>query len=310
MEDDGFKSVTYKKDARPGRNRKGKNRYRERTLDEKLQGREAELRRSGYLQECRKLLREALSPSTPLIDNTSAGPASPCPAPVSVVCLGLGSISDSTKAQDQYVLLQELLVEMADELDDDIPTSFYDPVFSPEDAAYLKSRGHAVLSGDHALALDCTTILYIPHGPRTLFEALLAANWTSPEQLGRVVLLGNRLDLYDDPTYSGSLRDRRRGVDGAGDELGKSAEYVYEASRLFHIAPLPDTKEHLQAFNDLALQWVLPARLADQPDSFWISPPESVSTGSDGCVQETDEGSVISAADEATRALDELSLSN
>ena len=54
MEDDGFTSVTYKKDNhRPVRNRKGKNRYRERTLDEKLQAREAELRRSGYLQECR-----------------------------------------------------------------------------------------------------------------------------------------------------------------------------------------------------------------------------------------------------------------
>lgn len=53
MEDDGFTSVTYKKDNRPARNRKGKNRYRERTLDEKLQAREAELRRSGYLLECR-----------------------------------------------------------------------------------------------------------------------------------------------------------------------------------------------------------------------------------------------------------------
>lgn len=61
MEDDGFTSVTYKKDPRPARNRKGKNRYRERTLDEKLEGREVELRRSGYLQACASEYRTGAS---------------------------------------------------------------------------------------------------------------------------------------------------------------------------------------------------------------------------------------------------------
>ncbi|KWU41110.1 hypothetical protein RHOSPDRAFT_30639 [Rhodotorula sp. JG-1b] len=274
MEDDGFTSVTYKKDNhRPVRNRKGKNRYRERTLDEKLQAREAELRRSGYLQECRKLLRDALCRPTTASDS-SATSVTPCPAPICVVCLGLGSISESTKAQDQYVLLKELLLEMEDELHGAISTEFYDPVFCPEDKAYLTSQGHSVLSGDHALRLDRPTLLYIPHGPRTLFEALLSANWTSPEQLGRTILLGNRLDLYDDPTYSGSLRDRRKDVDGKGDELGQTAEFVYKASQIFHIVPLPDIKEHLQAFNDLALQWVPPSTVADKPESFWTVSPK------------------------------------
>ncbi|TKA56254.1 hypothetical protein B0A53_01545 [Rhodotorula sp. CCFEE 5036] len=309
MEDDGFTSVTYKKDNRPARNRKGKNRYRERTLDEKLQAREAELRRSGYLQECRKLLRDALSRPTTGGDSSATSVVS-CP-PVCVVCLGLGSISDSTKAQDQYVLLKELLLEMEDELHGDISTEFYDPVFSPEDTAYLTSQGHSVLSGDHALRLDRTTLLYIPHGPRTLFEALLSANWTSPEQLGRTILLGNRLDLYDDPTYSGSLRDRRKDVDGKGDELGQTAEFVYKASQIFRIVPLPDSKEHLQAFNDLALQWVPPAALADKPDSFWTAPPElSKATGAPKADQaEAPKVEAATAADEAADALNKLSLS-
>lgn len=55
LEDDGFTSVTYKKpqQQRAAKNRRGKNRFRERTLEEKLQSREAELRRTGYLQQCR-----------------------------------------------------------------------------------------------------------------------------------------------------------------------------------------------------------------------------------------------------------------
>lgn len=124
-------------------------------------------------------------------------------------------------------------------------------MFSPEDVTFLEEQGHVVrpanvrnwidsrtrFSADptrpqHPLRLDQPTLLYIPHGPRTLFEAILAANWDSPEQLSRVILFGNRLDLYDDPTYSGSLRDRRKDVDGTGDELGESAELIAQAGTL------------------------------------------------------------------------------
>ena len=52
-DDDGFTSVTHKKPVRPLRNRKGKNRFIERTLDQKLEARHDALRRSGYLDKCR-----------------------------------------------------------------------------------------------------------------------------------------------------------------------------------------------------------------------------------------------------------------
>jgi len=61
LEDDGFTSVTYKKSTRAPKNRKGKNRVRERTLEEKLQAREDALRRSGYLVKCRGELHVNLS---------------------------------------------------------------------------------------------------------------------------------------------------------------------------------------------------------------------------------------------------------
>ena len=140
------------------------------------------------------------------------------------------------------------------QIDETVPTEFYDPVFSPADAAFLSAQGHKVLSSDvralarslasrmtlthtflqYPLHLDRPTLLYIPHGPRTLFEALLRANWSSPAQLERVILLANRLDLYDDPTYSGSLKSKARREDearqdGEGDELGASAEHIVRA---------------------------------------------------------------------------------
>jgi len=57
LEDDGFTSVTYKKPSRAPKNRKGKNKYRERTLNEKLQSREEAMKRSGYISECRSEYR-------------------------------------------------------------------------------------------------------------------------------------------------------------------------------------------------------------------------------------------------------------
>ncbi|GJN88739.1 hypothetical protein Rhopal_001705-T1 [Rhodotorula paludigena] len=174
---DDFTAVSYKKPGRAPRNRKGKNRFRERTLEEKLAAREEALVCSGYLRECR----------------------------ARVLCLGLGSVSDSSKAQDQYLLLRELL----DELQLDGAAEFYDPVFTAEDAGFLESQGHKVLAAD----------------------------------LCRMLLLGNRLDLYNDPTYSGSLQRHKSATDR--DELGASAPFVTRAA----------TKDHLEAFNDLALEW-------------------------------------------------------
>lgn len=131
---DGFTSVARKKPARPARNRKGKERFRERTLEEKLEARAQGLSESRYLQKCKgalqrlfereggaltrfarpaDLLRSALSsPPSPDTNAPSTSSVPHCPPPVCVVCLGLGSLSESTKAQDQYVLLQGLLEEL------------------------------------------------------------------------------------------------------------------------------------------------------------------------------------------------------
>lgn len=62
---------------------------------------------------------------------------------------------------------------------------------------------NGALGTQHDLAFDATTLLYMPHCPRSLFNDLFRKNW-SVESLRRLVILGNRLDMYDDP-YDFSL---------------------------------------------------------------------------------------------------------
>mgnify|MGYP001559967192 FL=1 len=122
-DDEGdFTPVTYKKPPRAPKHRKGRPRPRERTLIERLSSRRANLEKSDYLALCESacgsltavdqadaaaaLLREALASKEKPEDVSS------CPTPVCVVCLGLGSIADSNKSQDQYVLMQNLLEDL------------------------------------------------------------------------------------------------------------------------------------------------------------------------------------------------------
>ncbi|GAA5966370.1 hypothetical protein JCM3765_005080 [Sporobolomyces pararoseus] len=307
-DDDGFTSVTYKKPSRAPKNRKGKNRFRERTLEEKLEARAESLRRSGYLVKCRELLRKSLSPeaSTDNSPSTSA-----CPPPKKVVCLGLGSVTDSTKAQDQYVLLKELIIELGDLINKDEPAQFYDPVFSPEDSEFLSSQGHKLLSSDFPLRLDTPTFLYIPHGPRSLFNQLIEQNW-SADQLSKMIIFGNRLDLYDDPTYSGTTS---QSGDGKG-ELAGGMEWIRRAAPWFNIEPLPSTKDHLEAFNDLALEWVEPTKLeqAVKEGKLPHSLISDTASKDEGEVDKENEGKNVEAEtttgpEEVTEGLNSLNLS-
>lgn len=97
----------------------------------------------------------------------------------------------------------------------------------------------------------------MPHCPRSLFDLLLARNWNK-DRLSHVVLLGNRLDMYDDPTHP-----------SASQQKGESTPYIKRGAPLFSICELPRDKRHVESFNDLALQWVPRARLEELPEEFW-----------------------------------------
>ncbi|KAL8283619.1 hypothetical protein RQP46_005414 [Phenoliferia psychrophenolica] len=88
----------------------------------------------------------------------------------------------------------------------------------------------------------------MPHCPRTLFDELLRKNW-SAAKLSRLVIFGNRLDMYDDPTHSSASSSVK-------------TPFIAKAQSLWKSVIIPPDPNHLEGFNDLALQWIPPARLA------------------------------------------------
>jgi len=71
--------------------------------------------------------------------------------------------------------------------------AFLPPVFGDFAEMFLRSlhqHGHHPLPSD-----DTTTLIYMPHCPRTLYQNLLFSSW-SEDALGRLVLLSNDLSGY------------------------------------------------------------------------------------------------------------------
>lgn len=130
-EDDGFSApITHRKPARAPKHRKNKapTRPRERTLAERVESRLGPMQATNYLDKCAGKSPPSAWPNTcgrcavltaalwlvvaELVEKALAGAgegeAGPCPRPEDLVCLGLGSVSDSTKSQDQFHLLQTM----------------------------------------------------------------------------------------------------------------------------------------------------------------------------------------------------------
>lgn len=139
-----------------------------------------------------------------------------------------------------------------------------------------RGRANKALATQHDLSFNATTLLYMPHCPRSLFNDLFRKNW-SVASLRRLVILGNRLDMYDDPyaflapsqlprTCLNPPRERRAHPSAT---LSAKAPFVAKIVPLFKIVPLPPDNQHFDVFNDLALQWIPEERLLDQPEEFW-----------------------------------------
>ncbi|KAI5479327.1 SRR1 family protein [Pseudohyphozyma bogoriensis] len=259
MSDDGEFSapVTYKKTRAP-KNRKGKGKLRERTVQERLESRRDLLNESKYLASCRELLHDALRPKEKDV------PA--CPPPTCVVCLGLGSIAESSKSQDQYLVLQSLTEEL-NQLVGPLtrPSTIFDPAFTDVDKTHFTSDQLEVLAEEHSLDFDGVTFLYMPHCPRSLFEALLKKNWTA-ERISKLVIFGNTLECYNDPTHPSASSSVK-------------TPFIMNSLPLWRSIPLPPDKHH--SFNDMALQWI-PKDVAEaQTSDFWLAPLlEAVELGS------------------------------
>ncbi|KAJ7694199.1 SRR1-domain-containing protein [Mycena rosella] len=151
-----------------------------------------ELAKDGWNSRCQQMLREHLTGHSL--------------SPSRVLCLGLGSPSDSPNSRFQLAFLLELCHSMDIEHGD---VSVYDPVFSEEDDALFEELQMGVLSENKEgrYSLDSPTILWMPHCDLDLYENILGANW-SPEQLANVILISNRLGDYVDSNPRHKLETR------------------------------------------------------------------------------------------------------
>ena len=117
-------------------------------------------------------------------------------SPVQILCLGIGSASVPA-ARDQWALLQDMRQHISKRCGTQPLVVVFDPQFDDMDVA-LVQRQQAQLPQENncgAYQLSEPTLVYMPHCPKELYEALLRANWKK-EALDHIILCGNELSLY------------------------------------------------------------------------------------------------------------------
>ncbi|KAH8117539.1 hypothetical protein DFH11DRAFT_1025896 [Phellopilus nigrolimitatus] len=206
----------------------------------------AELRSdSVWKEKCWQIIREALGALSTEIKN--------------VLCLGLGSPTESVQARFQLCFLLELRDEILPQNQASI--SAFDPIFSSQDTTLLTSLGVQILSdnqhGKHILSVP--TLVFMPHCDRELYEGLLRANWRAPP-LANLVLIGNELCRYTE-----SISSRI---------LGAESPCVSRLAPLLASERLPEHGAFPNAFSSTGIQHISAASLASQATGFWELPEE------------------------------------
>lgn len=122
-----------------------------------------------------------------------------------LISYGVGSFDDSLEARYQLALIL-IVVDQLRELEKELNFSldlieFYDPVFNKLELSVLRDHYkitipdkneksmHAVkLIDDHKR--KCTSLFYMPHCPKALYNNLLYSNW-SLDRLSSLIIFGN-----------------------------------------------------------------------------------------------------------------------
>ena len=117
------------------------------------------------------------------------------PVPNTVIALGLGSFESNVNAIDQLILLQYLIDRLQI---DNSKVTLFDPVSTELDIDFITRLGYkhsSEYANDVEASPTPSTLLYMPHCDKSLYEESLRRYWRR-ERLSRVVLLGNDLSLY------------------------------------------------------------------------------------------------------------------
>lgn len=126
----------------------------------------------------------------------------------------MGSFDDSLAARYQFALL--LLIIDAFKLENQIEhVELFDPLFSDADIRVIKNHyGLDVISSNERAMKTCdanlTTLFFMPHCPKALYNNLLYANWSN-DRLNRLIIFGNSFSHLDsigiDPNLYSYLKD-------------------------------------------------------------------------------------------------------
>ncbi|WFD35814.1 hypothetical protein MCUN1_002682 [Malassezia cuniculi] len=107
-----------------------------------------------------------------------------------ILCLGIGRLC-TTAAQEQAAFLLALRSATGC-----TSVTVYDPLFTPQDAAVLTKLDMSLPASNNcgSYTLDEPTIVYMPHCPKELYDALLRSNWSG--SLATHTVIGNDFDDY------------------------------------------------------------------------------------------------------------------
>ncbi|XP_014250930.1 SRR1-like protein isoform X2 [Cimex lectularius] len=150
-----------------------------------------------------------------------------------IVCYGLGNFSKSPNARYQYAMAVELSEFYA------CPLLVFDPVFTEPEKKILEEMRSELIPRNEMGKRKATksTLFFLPHCPRELFNNILLANWG--ESLANCIIAGNNLASIVESTPSRSLKN----------------EFPYLVNSFEHaeIIEVKNTFQFLDVFNDMAV---------------------------------------------------------
>ncbi|KAJ2467292.1 hypothetical protein GGI02_004083 [Coemansia sp. RSA 2322] len=159
--------------------------------------------------------------------------------PEEIVCYGIGSLASQVS---QWQLALVLLINQYVGVD----TCAFDPVTLATDIETFHRFGISMIAENEEAKRVATkrTLFFMPHCEQFLYDNVLAANW-EPDQLARVLIIGNHLARYKDIQ--------------SGDEFAKNSPFISRVLPHVTCTDLPSEKllnlRHCPfAFTDTCLQ--------------------------------------------------------
>ncbi|XP_056008981.1 SRR1-like protein isoform X2 [Ostrea edulis] len=178
--------------------------------------------------------------------------------PSEIVTYGVGNFAECLISRYQLALLLALRDNLQVSPNDVL---LYDPKFFEAEKELLSSLGLQVLSENEEGKRQCekTTLFYMPHCGKSLYNNLLSANWT-PDRLCHLIIIGNSFTNMVQNFPSSTLK--------------KCASFILRIQPFTEEVPFPGNFQYQDMFNDTALHLFPRHKLNSVEAVFWEDCPE------------------------------------